>query len=272
MFYDLHTHTNKSDGKYSRFDLLKKANDLHMKYLSFTDHDYLDKENVKKEYEQIYGNCEVELIDGIEFTIEDYKNMHILGYGIKDKDLIIHKLEQIKDENVNICKRLIYNLNSYYGFDLNLNDYSNYNLSKGLIRQMLVDKNIVENLKIAGDLYTGINSKFYEKTRALKIWQVISLIKLSKGISVLAHPSVLKLENNELDLLIKKLRDIGLEGIEILNQSKTTQVQAEYYEYLAKKYDLLMSCGSDFHNKKNTPIFGVDNEKSKKLIRKIKEM
>ena len=272
MFYDLHVHTNKSDGKYSRIELLKRANDLQMRYLSFTDHDYLDNENIKAQYEQLYGKCKVKLIDGIEFTVEDYKNMHILGYGMKNKDLIIHLLKKIKLENINICKRLIYNLNNYYGFDLNLNDYSNYDLSKGLIRQMLVDKNITENLKIAGDLYTGINSRFYEKTHALKMLQIISLIKLAKGVSVLAHPSVLGLENSELDLLIKNLKCNGLDGIEILNQSKTTQTQSEYYEYLAKKYDLLMSCGSDFHNEKSTPIFGVNNNKSRKLIRKIRKM
>lgn len=102
MFYDLHVHTNKSDGKYSRIELLKRANDLQMRYLSFTDHDYLDNENIKAQYEQLYGKCKVKLIDGIEFTVEDYKNMHILGYGMKNKDLIIHLLKKIKLENINI--------------------------------------------------------------------------------------------------------------------------------------------------------------------------
>lgn len=272
MYYDLHIHSNKSDGKYPRIELLKKAKDLNLEYLSFTDHDYIDNEKIIDEFKKIYGECTVKLIEGIEFNVDDYKKMHILGYGIKDKELIIKNLEEIKKENEDICKRLINNLNNFYGFNLDIDEYRDSALTKGLIRKMLVDKNIATNIKEAGDLYTGSNSKFYEKTKALKMDKVISLILDSGGVPVLAHPQTLQLSNEDLNNLIKKMKEKGLMGLEVLNLSKNTKVKEEYYELLAAKYNLLTSCGSDFHDENNTPLFGVDNEKSKLLIKKIKEM
>ena len=66
------------------------------------------------------------------------------------------------------------------------------------------------------------------------------------------------------------LNCIGLNGIEVLNISKTSTYEFDLYRNIASKLDLLESCGSDFHGK-STPNIGIENEISKKLIYKIKE-
>lgn len=272
MYYDLHIHTTDSDGDLSSVDLLKRANDKGLEYLCITDHDYISNKNIEKEYEKLTGEkTKTKLLTGIEFTIDERKSMHILGYRIKNLKIVRELLLKQQYENLMICKRLLEHLKKDYQFDIDLEKYKECKMSKGLIRRMLVEGGYSSSLDEAGDLYTGKKSKYYEKTRALNIEKVFDIIKKSGGIPVLAHPSTLKLSDEDLDKEILFLKEFGLEGIEVLNLSKTTKRQAEYFESLAKKYDLLTSCGSDFHSDLSTPYFGVNNEKSKMLIKKIME-
>lgn len=74
----------------------------------------------------------------------------------------------------------------------------------------------------------------------------IRVIRSAGGVAVLAHPHQLKLENDALDALVAKLKVVGLQGIEAY-YSRHTPEQTQFYLHLAEKYDLLYTCGSDFH-------------------------
>lgn len=269
MYYDLHIHTTKSDGFLTKNELLKKADNLGMEYISFTDHDYIETNNFLNQYINQYGKLNVKIIDGVEFTVSDFNAMHILGYDIKDKKMVERILEKTRMDNIDICDRLIKNLRQHYGFNLDYENQPDIPLTKNLIRRMLVDNGYAPNDKIAGNMYTGKQSLFYEKTVSIKYKDVIELINESGGIPVLAHPSTLKLNDCELDNLLLSLKKIGLKGIEIFNSSKTSTIQAKIYQCLALKYDLLTSSGSDYHCDEFTPLFGVNNDFSKKLIYEI---
>ena len=65
------------------------------------------------------------------------------------------------------------------------------------------------------------------------------------------------------------MKEMGLDGLEVLNTSKTNNVEFEKYRNIAKKLNLIESCGSDYHNDIKTPNIGVENEISKKLIYKL---
>ena len=269
MIYDLHIHSNKSDGKLNRFDLINFAIENNCEYISFTDHNYISDLKIYDSF--IKGKGNLKLINGIEFDILNFKKMHILGYDIKNIKNVENQLKNIKQENIEICKRLILNLKEKYNFEIDINDLisANMSISKESIREILVQKGYAKNHLIAGDLYTGINSYRYEKTKSLTYEEVIKLIKESGGISILAHPSTLNISDDQLLVLAKALKNIGLDGMEVLNTSKTTNHQFKNYRNIASKLDLLESCGSDFHREiynKNMPI---ENDISKKLIYKI---
>jgi len=269
MKYDLHVHTNKSDGEYSRLNLINRLNNK-LEYISFTDHNYI--ENIDEYTNYIKdNNLNIKLINGVEFDISDYKFLHILAYGIKDIKIVSDKLNEISKKNIEICKRLIESLKKNYKFDISYDEIimSGKKLSKGTIRNLLVKKGYAENNKIAGDLYTGRNSLNYEKTTSLNLEETLGLIKSSGGISLLAHPSTLKLADDKLYEFIIKMKEMGLDGLEVLNTSKTTKIEFEKYRNIAKKLNLIESCGSDYHNDLNTPNIGVENEISKKLIYRL---
>ncbi len=68
---------------------------------------------------------------------------------------------------------------------------------------------------------------------------------------VLAHP-----ESEHLDDLIRSLISIGLKGLEVYH-SKFDKKNSQHLLAIAKKYDLLVTGGSDCHGKgKLTPLIG----------------
>ena len=269
MKYDLHIHTNKSDGEHSRLNLINRLNN-NLEYVSFTDHNYI--ENIDEYINYIKDNkLNIRLINGVEFDISDYNFLHILAYGIEDIKKVRDKLNEISKKNIEICKRLIDTLKETYNFDISYDEIikSGKKLSKGTIRNLLVKKGYAENNEIAGNLYTGKNSLNYEKTVSLSLEEALGLIKSSGGISLLAHPSTLKLSDDKLFELIIKMKEMGLDGLEVLNTSKTTNIEFEKYRNIANKLNLIESCGSDYHNDIKTPNLGVENEISKKLIYRL---
>lgn len=271
MIYDLHIHSNKSDGKYDRYKLIKHFINNNFKYVSFTDHNYISDLNEYNEFIKQQEKTDLRLINGIEFDVNNFRRMHILGYDIKDIKKVSKVLNELTNENIEICKRLIINLREKYNFDISIEDLINRNkpISKASIRDVLVEKGYAENNFMAGNLYTGKNSYKYEKSKSLDYEDIIKLIKESGGISVLAHPSTLELSDDQLYELVYKLKELGLDGIEVLNTSKTSSREFDLYTSIASKYNLLQSCGSDFHNEIYTPNLGIENNTSNKLIYKL---
>ena len=64
--------------------------------------------------------------------------------------------------------------------------------------------------------------------------------------AVLAHPTWVKESDDALPTFVRALKDNGLGGIEVHYSTHTQQQTARFLE-LAKKFDLLVTGGSDFH-------------------------
>lgn len=79
---------------------------------------------------------------------------------------------------------------------------------------------------------------------------------------MLAHPGFLNRSPQELKLLIARLKEIGLDGIECF-YSKHTLKQTEEFLNLAERYNLRISCGSDFHGEQVKPDVKLGMEISK---------
>ncbi len=82
---------------------------------------------------------------------------------------------------------------------------------------------------------------------------VIEKIKKAGGIAVLAHPACYF--TNNLDYLVSKLIDFGLEGIEVYYPYKGLRGILKFHSEekiykIAEKYNLIKTGGSDFHGSK----------------------
>jgi hypothetical protein len=74
----------------------------------------------------------------------------------------------------------------------------------------------------------------------------ISWIRASGGVAVLAHPGRYDLGRTNLGSLIADFKEYGGEAIEVVTGSHTSDQYIQFANY-AREFDLLASCGSDFH-------------------------
>ena len=246
---DMHTHTNYSDGDYSPTELIELAKKQNIKILGITDHDTLEGiKNVPKNIKNL------KIIPGIELTAKVPKGrMHILGYNIDiNNEELNNKMSWLKDKSTNSVISLIEQLKKDYKIYFTHEEIkelinANHNLGRPDLARLLIKKGYVKTVQEAFDKYL---IAAYDKTRKvnknLKPEECIKLILNSGGIPVLAHPHSLELDNKKLEILLRKMIKQGLKGIEVYHSDHTKEKE-EFYLYLANKYKLLISGGSDYH-------------------------
>ncbi len=269
MKYDLHLHSTKSDGLNTRLELLRKANENDLSVISFTEHVYIDELNIEelnKEYaDQYQEDSRVIVINGIELDVGDYGGMHMLGYALKDIRLLRKRLIELKHKNHIICEAILEEIQKYFGIVINRSDVTKYTvdgfITKRAIIEYLMMNGIVRDVNEAAKKYVGKESACYIKRVEFNTEECIGLIKKAGGISVLAHPSSLNLDDDVFEREIRRLKTLGLDGIEVDNSSKHTPLQVKKYFLLACKYGLIKTSGSDFH-RSNRDLFGVENNYS----------
>lgn len=269
MLYDLHVHTCLSDGEMNKIDILKKANDRNFDFISFTDHNIVDIENnLSQKYMEYYDSkSKTEIISGVEIDVEDKDvKYHILLYGIKDYIQLNNILCYNNDIKKEAIKELLSLLKKKYKIEIEYSDLKNGN-SKREVITLLMEMGYGNNPNEVADKYTSKYSSTYVKLPCLSLQElnnkVIDIVKCAS----LAHPYSLKQSRFELDSTIKKLKNNGIESVELINLKWLFQSDYKELKTISDKYEMLYSCGSDYHKEKDE--LGLNNNISKKLIRRI---
>lgn len=246
-YVDLHTHTAASDGSLTPSELVELARDSGLAAVSVTDHDTVDGLEEALLAGERYG---VEVIAGVEISVDFKTEMHILGYfpGNAYKR-IANVLERLKENRNARNPKIISKLNEM-GFDITLEEVQEEALGEVIgrphIARVLVKKRYVESVNEAFEKYLIHGRPAYFKKEKLTPQQGINKISSAGGVPVLAHPIFLNLDVNQLDELVSDLTLAGLKGIEayyVENSGEDTENLLE----IASKYNLVATGGSDFH-------------------------
>lgn len=289
-YIDLHVHTNYSDGFDSIKEVLRKAKKNNVGYISLVEH-----YNVSSYSEacQLAGD-DIVVIPGIElgadmskYFVPGQKNKHVchlLGYYIsKDICKLLDKYELDRYE----CVTKTISLLNSQGIKIDLADV----IANARDKKSIGRFDIALTLKALGysktatqayGEYLDHNGKSYVQRKKLEPDELVRAIRKYGGVPVLAHPKSLRLPKEELDVFIEKLVKAGLCGIEVYNPNNSEAKRKELLEY-CEKYDLIPTCGSDYHGGNRKPIIeigkGINNnllvdDKSiiKRLERKRKEL
>jgi predicted metal-dependent phosphoesterase TrpH len=195
----------------------------------------------------------VEIIPGIEVSAEydSRGTMHILGYFVDpENDEIFAMLQEFRDgrdaRNPKIVKKLN-ELGLAIEYQEVLKEAAGQSVGRPHIARVLVNKGYVKNTKEAFDKYLAKGAPAYFDRVRFYPEKIIQVIHTAGGLAFLAHPKQLGLSNKEqLDRLIAQLVSYGLDGIEVYSSCQSKKDNKQYLA-LARKYDLLVSGGSDFH-------------------------
>lgn len=247
---DLHTHTIYSDGDKTPKEIVRQAKEIGLTDIAISDHDIIEGLKTLTE-EDLEG---INFINAVELTAKAKKGrMHILGYNIDiNNEELNNKMSWLKNKSTNSVISLIEQLKKDYKIYFTHEEIkelinANHNLGRPDLARLLIRKGYVKTVQEAFDKYL---IAAYDKTRKvnknLTPQECINLILNSGGIPVLAHPHSLELDNEKLEKLLRKMIKQGLKGIEVYHSDHTKEKE-EFYLYLANKYNLLISGGSDYH-------------------------
>lgn len=272
-YVDFHSHTTRSDGKYTPDELVKLADEAGIGVLALTDHNCLSPDNLA-ELEESTGK-RVHLIPGCEvscsYTFQDgtSKEIHIvtLMYDLPSVHLarIVEKNNQDREGYVSaILKRLREECGIELGTYQELqkeNKGSTY-IGRMHVAQKLKNLGYVSSVDEAFDIYIG---EFGEKRAYVKspiqyvpLLEAVEAAIADHAVPVLAHLYFYNLDKaGEEELLSAFTRYAGKYGCMETAYARYSQEQRDNLAKYAARYGLGISAASDFHGQEET--ISLDN-------------
>ena len=268
MKIDLHIHTKTgSDGNLSVEEVFEEARRRGIDLISITDHDSIDFQQTAISLAQ---ENRIRYITGVELNVTfEYPgskpiSLDFLGYNFDPANPELRsKLEMIRDHRENRARQILQNLNTEFekeGIELFTDDdlaqiqaTVDGAFGRPHIANYLVKKEIVGDKQEAFDKYLV---KCDVPKYPLSLSEASMIIRNAGGILALAHPndpngtSLMKVTNdlNKQAEIIEENMLECIDGIECWHSRHDPETTAYYIEF-AKKNNLIMTGGSDCHQK-----------------------
>jgi predicted metal-dependent phosphoesterase TrpH len=243
---DLHLHTTASDGLLAPAALVGRAVDAGITVMSVTDHDTVGGLD---EAAAAASRLDVRLVAGIEITaVEGQTDVHLLGYFFDPRSPALSAF--LAAQRVDRVRRLHSILDRLDALGLTVDvsrlltlaaDDRGRTIGRPQVADALVAAGHARDRNDAFDRWLGQGRPGYVSRRGAIPEEVIDLIGRAGGITSLAHPGLLKMDD-----LIPRLASAGLAAIEARHSEHDAETERHYRE-IASRCGLAVSGGSDFH-------------------------
>jgi len=270
MTIDLHIHSTASDGKYSVSEIIREAKTRNINFLAISDHDSINCQTLAHEEA---AKADISYLTGVElnvtFSHPKYKegkpvSLDFLGYQFKpNNEALKSKLALMAHYREERAAKILDNLNAEFlkeniaaltKDDLHkIEETVDGTLGRPHIADYLVKKGIVASRQEAFDKYLV---KCDVPKYPLYLEEASKLIRSAGGKLVIAHPddphgtslAGLTKALSEQTQIIKETMLPYIDGVECWHSRHTTQTTNHYVTF-AKENGLIMTGGSDCHQK-----------------------
>ncbi len=245
MKCDLHLHSNRSDGLFEYKQIIDLAHKKGYDCISITDHDtFVDTDDIVAYAKQVG----IGYIVGVELSCVAQSDVHILGYNVNYNapgfDEEMQKIINYRKER----NKLIVQKLKEHGCEIDLAKLeSQGSVGRGVFAREMVKMGFCSSVAEVFEKYLGVGCCCYVQTKRLTPVEGIQFVLRYGGIPVLAHPKQLKLPFKQFEKFLKPLVLAGLGGIEAQYFTHNT-AERSFYGKMAKKYKLVITGGSDFHD------------------------
>lgn len=245
MKIDLHNHSTYSDGLYTPKELIEIAKREKVDCFAITDHDSVfGCEEILKHVE----GTGIQVICGMELSTE-YKgfSVHIVCLFPKNsipKEMLDFSFKKKKERELRAIQ-MMERIRDIYHLKIDLESLLKDN---EIITRANMGYNIAKCNHISekeAEVYIDNKSKAYIPSTKLTVEEGLDFVKKSDCVTILAHPCLLPRN------IVEEIIQLGIDGIEV-RYPKNKEFDEEYFTSLAKKYNLLISAGSDFHGDHGT--------------------
>jgi len=247
---DLHCHSNVSDGLLSPAELIAHAAENNVQAIALTDHDDIAGLN---EAEIEADRLNIIFINGVEISVTwNKRTLHIVGLNFdKENKQLFKGLKKIRDGR-QVRAQLMANGLGMAGIQGAMDGAKSYakNSTIGRIHfaQFLVAQGYAKNIGAVFKKFLTPGKPGYVEHEWISLEESIQLINDAGGDAIIAHPGRYDMGGKLYPKLFQEFKDLGGAGVEVMSGSQDPS-QTNYFLKLANNFDLLSSCGSDFHGK-----------------------
>ncbi len=251
---DLHSHTNASDGTLTPAELIDLAQRNGLAALAITDHDTFAGYDVALPIARAVG---FDLVRGIELNSRllldgssHPRYVHVLVYfPSREPSAEFHRwLEEQRTDRRSRNEKLAKALQGR-GVDITLEEVEARGRTlagRPHFARILLEKGYVTNFEDAFEKYLGEDAPTYVERESGTTEEVIALARKGGGIPVVAHPIRIGLARANEPVVLERLKEAGLVGLEVYHSDHPPALQI-HYRALADEFELLPTGGSDFH-------------------------
>ena len=255
MKIDLHSHSFYSDGVLSPSEVVKLASQAGCELFSLTDHDTTEgSAEAKLEADKL----NLSLINGVEISAF-WRNMaiHILGLGIDINNDILQtglehnqKLRKERAEKIALSlwrsgiKDALEKTQSYSKTDM---------LTRTHFAQMLISEGYCKDMKAVFRRYLTGKKPGGVRVEWREFDEIIYWIHAAGGKALIAHPFRYRMTHTKIKTMLNDFKCALGDGIEVVTGTSSNE-EIQLGNQWAGKYNLLATCGSDFHGWPNQRV------------------
>ena len=248
MKADLHNHSYYSDGVLSPSEVVKLASQAECELFSLTDHDTTDGiAEAQVESDKLNLN----LVNGVEISAL-WRNMaiHILGLGIDvNSDILQTGLAHNQNLRKERAEKIALGL-WRSGIKDALEKTQSFSKTDMLTRthfaQMLISEGYCKDMKAVFRRYLTGKKPGGVRVEWESFDEVIRWIHAAGGKALIAHPFRYRMTHTKIKTMLNDFKCQLGDGIEIVTGTSSDE-EIQLGNQWAGKYNLLVTCGSDFH-------------------------
>ena len=253
LVIDLHSHSLYSDGTLSPSDLIRRAHEKGVHVLALTDH---DETKGLAEAQTTADEVGLQLINGVEISISWDRNqtIHIVGLNIDPENQDLQAgLSLIRQERVRRARKIADKLEKT-GIEnvwQQVTEKAGFEaVTRTHFARFLVENEYSKDMNHCFKKYLGSKGRAYVNGHWLPLEEAVGWIIAAGGQAVIAHPTRYRLTKSKLERLVTEFKACGGAGLEVVAQRYSDKEKAEMAS-LARRFELLSSVGSDFHDPGN---------------------
>ncbi len=252
--FDFHCHSNISDGTLTPTELVQRAAGRGVKALALTDHDDVDGLAEARAAATALG---IAFVNGVEVSVTWRSHtLHIVGLGIDPTyPALVAGLSSVRSGRGVRAQKMSDEL-AKAGVGGVLAGAYKYAGNPNMIgrthfARYLVESGHCKDVKSVFNRYLAKGKPGYVPHQWANLADAISWITGAGGIAVIAHPGRYMVGKHSMGKktmqeLLAEFVALGGRGVEVVTGSHTQEQYAEFARY-AEQFQLLASCGSDFH-------------------------
>jgi len=273
MRYDLHTHSDVSDGAFEPALVVRYAAEAGLDGLALTDHDSMGGVEAARAAGESIG---VEVITGCEVSARwGEVSVHMLAYNVDPSHpRLAEELRWIREDRVVRAEKMVQLLQ---GLGVPITFEQVRAIAKGdsigrpHVAQALVDLGVV---KTTPDAFTeewiGEGGRANVHKKALTPQDTVRLVAEAGGVSGIAHPIWIERDHGaSADVLIEELAALGLGALEVHHPDHDELLRARFGA-IADRLGLIKTSSSDYHGNQHGGKLG-ENAASEEIVQALRE-